>query len=450
MPEARQRSVRRQLLVLLLTAVSVAWLVAAGLSFVDARHEVSEVLDGHLAQTASLVLVQAANGDDDEIDTEHAPLLHRYSRRMMFQVWENGTVLRLHSQNAPNTLLSLEKDGFSDTIIAGSRWRVFSAWDPQRRVLVQVAEEFYERDELTTAVARNFVVPFVITLPVLAVLIWAAVGRALRSLTQVNRQVASRAADNLTPIDAADAPAEIGGLVTNLNQLFARVQGLIEQERHFTADAAHELRTPLAGIRAQAQVARGSTGDAERLRALDGVMTGCDRAAHTVEQMLTLARLAPDAVSFQPTPVDLSAVLRATIGDLAPDAVAKDLDIALSDDRGAVVAGDAGLLAILFRNVVDNAIRYGRPRTTVDVGTAVTDSDVRVTVTDMGPGIPAEQRVNVGRRFYRAPGTRASGSGLGLSIVQRILDLHRGTISFDTPATTVGLQVTIVLPRVVG
>ena len=269
---------------------------------------------------------------------------------------------------------------------------MFSAWDPRGRVLVQVAEQFYERDELATAVARNFVVPLAITLPVLGVLIWVAVGRAMRSLTHVNQQVASRAADNLTSIDVADAPAEIGGLVTNLNQLFGRVQGLIEQERHFTADAAHELRTPLAGIRAQAQVARGATDDAERARALDGVMTGCDRATHAVEQMLTLARLAPDAVSFQPTSVDLGAVLKATIGELAPIAVAKHMDIALNDGRGAVVSGDAGLLAILFRNVIDNAIRYSAPGTKVDVDMEVTASDVRVTVRDTGPGIPAEQR----------------------------------------------------------
>ena len=240
-------------------------------------------------------------------------------------------------------------------------------------MLVQVAEQFYERDELATAVARNFVVPLAITLPVLGVLIWVAVGRAMRSLTHVNQQVASRAADNLTSIDVADAPAEIGGLVTNLNQLFGRVQGLIEQERHFTADAAHELRTPLAGIRAQAQVARGATDDAERARALDGVMAGCDRATHAVEQMLTLARLAPDAVSFQPTSVELGAVLKATIGELAPFALAKHMDIALNDGRGAFVSGDAGLLAILFRNLIDNAIRYSAPGTKVDVDMEVTD-----------------------------------------------------------------------------
>ena len=449
MPESRQRSVRRQLLVLLLTAVSIAWIIAATVSFRDARHEVAEVLDAHLAQTASLISVQQ-DGDEDEneVDTEHAPVLHRYGRRVMFQVWRNGTTLGLHSQHAPDTPLSTVRDGFSDVTI-GTRWRVFSTWDARGRVLVQVAEQSYERDELGTAVARNFVVPLAITLPMLGLVIWVAVGSATQSLTHVNQQVASRSADNLTPLDVADAPSEIGALVTSLNQLFERVQGLIEQERRFTADAAHELRTPLAGIRAQAQVALGATGDAERARALDGVIAGCDRATHTLEQMLTLARLAPDAVSFQPVPLELAAVLKGAVSDLAPAALAKGMDIELTHEQRVLVSGDAGLLSILFRNVIDNAIRYSAPGTKVDVDMEVAGSDVRVTVRDAGPGIPAEQRANVGRRFYRAPGTQAPGTGLGLSIVQRIVDLHRGTIRLDSPAATIGLQVTIALPRVV-
>jgi two-component system, OmpR family, sensor histidine kinase QseC len=450
MPESGQRSVRRQLLVVLLTGVSVAWLAAATVSFRDARHEVAEVLDAHLAQTASLISVQRdGNEDEDEVDTEHAPVLHRYGRRVMFQVWKNGTTLGLHSQHAPNTPLSIVRDGFSDATIGGARWRVFSTRDAGDRVLVQVAEQDYQRDELATAVARNFVVPLAITLPILGVMIWAAVGRATQSLTSVNEQVASRAADSLTPLDVADAPSEIGALVTSLNQLFRRVHGLIEQERRFTADAAHELRTPLAGIRAQAQVARNAANDAERLHALDGVLAGCDRATHAVEQMLTLARLAPDAVSYQPAPLELAAVLKGTISDLVPAALAKGMDIELTHEHHVLVSGDAGLLSILFRNVIDNAIRYSAPGTKVDVNMEVADSDVRVTVRDAGPGIPVEQRANVGRRFYRAPGTQAPGTGLGLSIVQRIVDLHRGTIRLDSPATTIGLEVTIALPRVV-
>jgi two-component system sensor histidine kinase QseC len=435
------------LLVLLLTAVSGAWIVAATVSYRDARHEVAEVLDAHLAQTASLISVQR-DSDEDEVDTEHAPVLHRYGRRAMFQVWKNGTMLGLHSQQAPDTPLSAVKDGFSDAIIAGARWRVFSTWDARNRVLVQVAEQFYERDELATAVARNFVVPLAITLPILGFVIWAAVGRATQSLTHVNQQVASRAADTLTPVDVADAPSEIGALVTNLNQLFGQVQGSIEQERRFTADAAHELRTPLAAIRAQAQVARGATDDAERGRALAGVIAGCDRAAHTVEQMLTLARLASDAVSFQPIPVEVGAVLKGTISDLAAAALSKQTDIELRHEQPVFVSGDAGLLAVLFRNLLDNAIRYSPKATKVDVEIEADHKEVHVRITDAGPGISADQRANIGRRFYRAPGMQEPGSGLGLSIVHRIVDLHRGTMQLDPPPTGVGLQVTVALPRV--
>ncbi len=448
MASRRQRSVRRQLLVLLLTAVSVAWIAAATVSFRDARHEVGEVLDAHLAQTASLISVQRSDDDDDEesVDTEHAPVLHRYGRRVMFQVWKDGTTLGLHSQNAPDTPLSMTRDGFSDTTIGGSNWRVFSTSDPRTRVLVQVAEQHYERDELATAVARNFVVLLAITLPILGLILWAAVGRATQSLTHLNQQVALRAADNLTPLDAADAPSEIGALVSNLNVLFARVQGLLEQERRFTADAAHELRTPLAGIRAQAQVARGATGDAERDRALDGVMAGCDRANHAVEQMLTLARLAPDAVSFQPAPIDIGAVLRGAIGDLAHTALPKAIDLELTGSDGASVSGDTALLGILFRNLIDNAIRYSPPGTTVSVRVEADATEVRVRVRDAGPGISADERANVGRRFYRPPGMKAPGSGLGLSIAQRIVDVHRGRLALETPASAVGLEVVVTLP----
>jgi two-component system sensor histidine kinase QseC len=449
MAESRRRSVRRQLLTLILSAVSVAWIVAAAVSFRDARHEVAEVLDAHLAQTASLISVQREREDDeDEVDTEHAPVLHRYGRRVMFQVWKNGTTLGLHSQHAPDTPLSTVRDGFSDATIGGARWRVFSTWDPRDRVLVQVAEQDYERDELATAVARNFVVPLAITLPIVGLMVWAAVGRATQSLTHVNQQVESRAADNLTPLDVAGAPSEIGALVTSLNQLFERVQRLIEQERRFTADAAHELRTPLAGIRAQAQVALGATADAERAHALDGVIAGCDRATHTVEQMLTLARLAPDAVSFRPVPLELAVVLKSTITDLAPAALAKEMDIELTLEQDVSAFGDAGLLAVLFRNLIDNALRYSPPATRVAIQIEPGDDEALVRITDAGPGISASERSHVGRRFYRAPGTQAPGSGLGLSIVHRILELHRGRMQCDAPPTGSGLQVTVALPRV--
>jgi len=421
-------------------------MAAALVSFGDARHEISEVLDAHLAQTASLVLAQSG-GREDEIDTDHAKVLHQFNRRVMFQVWEDGRILRAHSQNAPDTPLSHVRSGFSDVEIAGARWRVFSEWNPRQRSLVQVAEQMRERDELATAISRNLIVPLAIALPILAVGIWAAVGRATRSLTLVNQQVEVSAAESLTPIDIAHAPLEISGLVANLNALFERVRGLIDRERRFTADAAHELRTPLAAIRAQAQVARGALEPGERTHALDAVIAGCDRAAHVVEQMLTLARLDADSAAFEPATVDLDAVLKTTLADLAPAALAKGMDIGLAQERPVVVSGDAGLLAILFRNVIDNAIRYSPRQTKIDVALDVGERHARVRVTDAGPGIPPEERAKVSQRFYRRVGLEGSGSGLGLSIARRILDLHHGTLEFETASRAGGLQVTIALPR---
>ena len=445
MRDPRPRSVRRQLLLLLLTVVCVAWSAAALFSFRDARHEVSEVLDAHLAQTASLVRAQWT-GRDEEIDTEHAPMLHRYNRRVLFQVWEDDTRLRLHSVNAPDTPLSTMRDGFSEAEIGGSRWRVFSTWNSRDRVLVQVAEQLRDRDELATAIARNFVLPLAIALPVLALGILVAVGRAIRPLTAVNQQVAKRTADNLAPLDVAGAPSEIGALVSNLNALFERVQSLIQQERRFTADAAHELRTPIAAIRAQAQVARGAAIPGERTHALDSVIAGCDRAARLMEQMLTLARLQPDSVSFESASVDVGAVLRDTIAELTRDALAKRIDIGLSPHEPVFVSGDAGLLGILFRNVIDNAIRYSPTDTKVDVEVSATGALAGIQVSDAGPGIPDAERANIGQRFHRMSGGDAPGSGLGLSIVRRIIDLHGGTMRLDTSRSG-GLQATITLPR---
>jgi two-component system sensor histidine kinase QseC len=178
------------------------------------------------------------------------------------------------------------------------------------------------------------------------------------------------------------------------------------------------------------------------------VIAGCDRATHTVDQMLTLARLAPDAVSFQATAVELGSVLKATIGDVAQTALAKGMEVELTHEGPVWVSGDAGLLGVLFRNLLDNALRYSPPGTGVAINIEPADDEARVRVIDAGPGISASERANIGRRFYRAPGTQAPGSGLGLSIVNRILELHRGRLQLDAPPAGSGLQVTVALPRV--
>lgn len=439
------RSLARDLLVLLVALVAVIWLATAVVSFVDARHELDELLDAHLAQAASLLMVQA-EAASGIVDAEHAPQLHRYNRRVAFQLWDAGGKLRLHSSNAPDVRLSPVDDGFSDVVMNARQWRVFSTWNPEHRYLVQVGERVDARNEIVGKIAKNLLVPLVIALPALAVLIWLGIRRAMQPLRVLNRQVEERAPDNLAPIELRKTPAEVAPLVGSLNRLFERVLASIENERRFTADAAHELRTPLAALRAQAQVARGATNDAERRRALDNVIAGCDRASHLVQQLLTLARLEPEGFQAHREPCNLRSVVQQTIAELAPAAVAKNIDIELEDGPAVTVAGDARLLSVLFRNLIDNAVRYSPPSTTIRLRVANAGDGAIVSVVDQGPGVPAEQLGQLGRRFHRLLGTEAAGTGLGLSIVKRVAELHHAEIVFEQAAPGGGLDVTVRFP----
>jgi two-component system sensor histidine kinase QseC len=232
-------------------------------------------------------------------------------------------------------------------------------------------------------------------------------------------------------------------LVENLNRLFERVAQLIAGERRFTADASHELRTPLAALKIQAQVARASSNEAERAHALDKVIAGCDRATHLVEQLLTLARLDPDEAGSKTEACDLQFLAGTAVAELAQFAFSKKIEIDLAEGAAQEVRGHAGLIAILLRNLIDNAIRYSPEGGSVHVRAAADAGAVTLTVTDQGPGIAADERDRVGQRFYRILGTEESGSGLGLSIVKRIAELHRASVSLGEGEAGRGLSVTV-------
>jgi len=439
---ARTYALKRRLLLALLGSIALVWLATALVSYLDARHELDELLDAHLAQSVSLLLAQTGR-EPEEIDTEHMPQLHKRARSVAIQIWEAGKVLRLHSVSAPAGRLSAREEGFSDARIEGRRWRVFSAWDAERRYLVQVGERYEKRDEIAASLAKNLLLPLLVALPLLGLLVWVSVARALRPLAELGRQVAARDPGNLGALDAGEVPAEVLPLVDNLNRLFGRVVQLIESERRFTADASHELRTPLAALKTQAQVARASVNDAERAHALDQVIAGCDRASHLVQQLLTLARLDPEQPGAGAGPCDLQDLARTAVAELAPYALGRQIEIDLAEGAALPVAGHAGLIAILLRNLIDNAIRYSPAGASVHVRAALAGGLPTLTVADQGPGIPAAERDKVGQRFYRILGTEEYGSGLGLSIVKRIAELHGAGFSLADGEQGRGLTVAV-------
>jgi two-component system sensor histidine kinase QseC len=304
-----------------------------------------------------------------------------------------------------------------------------------------------ERKEVAGEIAEQLLKPMFYALPALALLLVVAIGSALAPLRQLARDVAERAPDRLDPLPAAELPAEVAPLVTRLNSLFADIMRALDNERRFTADAAHELRTPLAALKAQAQVALAAVDEAEKQHALNQILVGCDRATHLVVQLLTLARL--DAGTPHPmSDVALRPLAEEVLAQSAGEAVARRCDLVLGEGD-ALVRGDALLLQVLLRNLVDNALRHGGG-TLIEVSIARHDGRAVLRVSDNGRGIAADQRDRVQQRFYRGASAdfedSSAGSGLGLSIVRRITELHGGTICIDSPASGQGALLQVTLP----
>ena len=439
-------SMQLRLLAYLSAGVALVWLAAAAWTWVDARHELDELLDSHLAQAAALLVVQQSHVDDDE-NEEEAPVLHKYAPRVAFQVFHEG-LLVARSGNAGQTPMSRETRGFDTvTLDNGDRWRVFATRGSKRDIQVYVGEQLDSRDGILRAVLRGMLLPSMLALPLLAALMWWAVRKAMAPLDALGHSLRSRAPDSTVPLPRDSLPTEVRPMVDELNALLRRIEGMVASERRFTADAAHELRTPIAAIRTQAQVAMGAVDDAdERRHALQNTLAGCDRAARLVDQLLTLARLDAPASTAALGRTDLSALARSVAADMAPQALARGQDLELQAPQPCPVAIDEVLPRVLLRNLLDNASRYAGDGARIAVSVAVVRGWVQLTVQDSGPGLSPAEMAQLGERFFRVLGTAQTGSGLGWSIVRRIAQATGAQVEVTHSASLGGLQVQVSWP----
>ena len=442
------RSLQGRLLVLVLGVVAVVWLGAAVLTWRDARHELDELLDGHLAQAAALLVVQQAREIEEGEHSADAPVLHKYAPKVAFQVFHEGR-LALRSPNAPELPMAQAgrhfKTGFRTVEIGGTAWRVFAAYGAERDTQVYVSEQVASRGAILWAVLRSVLWPMLLALPALALASWGAVYSGMAPLRRLGRVLAQRRPQALQPVAMPDAPSEMQPMIGALNGLFGRIAELIDAERRFTADAAHELRTPIAAIRAQAQVALREDDPVLRRHALEATLAGCDRATRLVEQLLTLSRLEAGAAPEMAL-VDLGEIARQVAAEAAPRGIAKEQVIELSADAPCRVMADATLAGVLIRNLVDNAILYSPERAKVRLAVSRSDGFVRLTVHDSGSGLAPADAARLGERFFRGLGTGVSGSGLGWSIVRRIAGVHGATVNTGTSQQLGGLSVEVDWP----
>lgn len=442
------RSLQGRLLVLVLSLVMSVWLATAATTWFDAQHELDELLDGHLAQAAALLVAQQAHEFDEEETHVDAPSLHHYASNVAFQVFHHTRQVA-HSANAPTTPMGSGdlsfKTGVKTIHLDGTAWRVFAAYGHDQDIQVYVGEQLSSRAAILWAVLRSTLWPMLVALPMLALAAWWAVKQGVAPLRDLGRALTERQPNALHPVVLDRAPSEMRPMLDALNGLFNRIAELMESERRFTADAAHELRTPIAAIRTQAQVAMAETDDALRQHALRATLEGCDRATRLVEQLLTLSRLETGAAPVLAM-LDLNALVKRVVGEVAPQAIQKQQDIEVEAQEPCTTAGDATLLSVLIRNVVDNAIRYSPKGAHIRVGLNRQDSGVALVVEDSGPGMKEPDLARIGERFFRVMGTGQSGSGLGWSIVQRIAAVHQAELQISRSRDMGGLRVTVRWP----
>jgi two-component system sensor histidine kinase TctE len=340
-------------------------------------------------------------------------------------------------------------------------WLPLSASAPGGSVppLVQVAQTLDKRSELATEIARGVMLSQFAILPVAVVLIWFALTRGLRPLDQLQRRIRQRAIGDLSPIDETAAPEEVSPLVNAINDLLSRLDRSIGVQKHFLADAAHQLKTPLAGLRMQAELAQRDVedGDAKAVkRSLQQIARSSQRAAHMVNQLLAMARAEDTNEARRVQPFNVAALATEVVHDFVPRALAKGLDLGYEgpdakDAKAPRVLGEAVLVRELIRNLVDNAVQYtpGGGTVTVRLLPDPYGHVVVLQVEDNGPGIPENERELVFQPFYRALGTQVDGSGLGLAIVREIAERHGGSVAVEAAnprAVSPGTRFTVRLP----
>jgi two-component system OmpR family sensor kinase len=412
------RSIRRWLLLALLGLLAAAALAGGALTYASARHEVDALLDEEMRQVA-LSLRDHARLDIERIERS----AERPEQRLLVQVDDTRREQPYRSRDvAP--LPRAAGEGFRDLEHAGTRWRVYAL--PNEVQLIQVAQPVAQRRAQALAVVLRILAPLLLLVPLGAALLWWIVGRALRPLGDLGEQLAQRQPGSLAPLALEALPGEAQPMVAALNGLLGRLQAAFEQQRALTADAAHALRTPLAAVTLQAQLAQRAPEGPERDGALHRLEAGVKRASQVVAQLLALARLDPDAAREPAAPVDLALLAREVADELS--ALAERSRIALRCSLPAAVPalGHEAALRMAVTNLLDNALRYTPAGGEVELALQADAGGWRLAVSDTGPGLPVDERERVFDRFYRGRDSRAPGSGLGLAIVREVARLHGG------------------------
>ncbi len=438
-------SLRWRLVRILLLQMAVMALFSGVLALTFIYHEVDEVYDATLVQfSRSLASMPVADAQPDQFaGMERAKdmrLAHRYERKISYRILKKGDVIT-QSLDGPDMQNVFLPPGFSDLQRdkkGRHDWRIYTFLDEKRSLTIEVAEKYDIRRELTFQLLNSLMIPGILFLLGSVAAIWWGTSFGLRQIVRVSGKVNARSADDLSAIDFTNIPSEIRPLVTALNGLLSRIEQNFAREREFTDNAAHELRTPLAAIKTQAQtLLRSENLSDEGHAGLENLIAAIDRAADMTDALLSFARLQGDHSAAKP--VDLCSLVQQEAQALASYAQSRKVNIALDlADTPQVVQGVHHALALMVRNVLHNAVKFSNADSTVTVSLKNESGDINLSITDTGPGIAEKHLPHIFERFYRSDKSQ-SGAGLGLSIVKWVANTHQAQINLRPAAHTQGL-----------
>lgn len=446
------KSIRYFLMISLLLSITIASAINGIGNYLLDEQSIQPYLDSQLIRVAAFInLINQSMASNEKIKDDVLKFLQvnqpLAKQKLVFQVWSKDGKLLIQSSHHEGNFKDV-KLGFSDIELHNDDWRIYATLDDVNHTKVIVGEEYNLRRELADDIARSNANILLITYPVFGLLVWIIISLALRSVTRVTSEISNRASTYLEPVQLTQIPIEIKPLVGELNKLFIRLKYAFDRNKRFAADAAHELRTPLAALKTHVQVALKSSDEEDRNKALQKVIESVNRSSHVVAQLLTLSRLGEEDTLTDVKPLDLHKLAMEIMAYLAQNALEKNIDIELAPPPAhAMIVGNDTALGILIRNVVDNAIRYTPSGGYVKVSILESATQIIFRVIDTGPGIPPELRERVFERFYRILGTKASGSGLGLAIVSQITELHHASIHLCNPESGTGLQFDVAFPK---
>lgn len=457
----RAPSLRRRLLTILAVPMVLAWVASGVLIYVLALHYTNINYDRSLIETARALerLVRSEAGHQEL--SPQARILMEYDSAdpgyYSVRSLQHGVLAANLALPVPPQLPAVGERARLDSVtVDGLALRMASTVvatldDPHETVVVSAAETLRERRALAREILVGTLPVVLLLIALVLVLVWFGVSRGLRLLDPLTEQIAQRRPRDLAPLDQSTVPVEIRPLTRTIDALFARLRDLLDLQERFIADAAHQLRTPLAGLRMQAERALADPRPdsvREALAHVERLSAGAGRAAG---QLLALARAQTiGSDGADDGEVDLARLAREYVAERVPDALRARIDLGYEGPAGAAdVRGDAVMLREALVNLVDNALNYAGANGTVTVGIACEADTVVLTVEDDGPGVAAEWWPRLGERFFRPPESRREGSGLGLAIVRRIAERHGAGVGFGHGRDGRGLRVTLRLPALV-